>query len=143
MPQITAYLAFDGNCGEAMRFYEKALNGKITTSMTNSQAPGFAEMGFPPGNEDRLMHVRLEFDGGVLMAGDSIVGWGETYQGIKGVSVVLVYDKEADGKRVFEALGEGGNVTMAWSPSFWAEGFGMLKDRFGTPWIVNGGMKAF
>ena len=134
MPKIHAYLAFDGNCAEAMRFYERVLKGNLKALLKNSETPAAPHV--PAGNEDRIMHAFLEFDGGELMAGDTMAG--ETYEGIQGVSLALSYDDTAEAKGVFDALSEGGTVTMPWSPTFWAEAFGMTKDRYGTPWIVNG-----
>jgi PhnB protein len=60
------------------------------------------------------------------------------YQGIHGVSITLNYDTTAQAQKVFDALSAGGTVTMAMQPAFWAKTWGMLVDRFGTPWIVNG-----
>lgn len=135
MPQqFTAYLSFGGNCAEAMRFYEKVLNGKLEALLTNAQTPAAAEL--PPGNEDRIMHAYLVFEGGVLMAGDSVLGW--PYDGMKGFNLTISYDDTAEAKRVFDQLAEGGQIKMPWDKTFWAEGFGMLVDRFGAPWIVNG-----
>jgi len=48
----------------------------------------------------------------------------------------------ADAKRVFAALAEGGSVTMPPGETFWTEVFGMVTDRYGTGWGVNGGPKA-
>jgi PhnB protein len=134
MPQFTAYLSFDGTCADAMRFYEKALGGRLEALLTNGQTPAAGEL--PPGNEDRIMHAYLVFDGGVLMAGDSVVGW--PHEKMQGFNLTISYEKTDDAKRVFEALSDGGQVKMEWQKTFWAEGFGMLTDRFGTPWIVNG-----
>ena len=134
MPQINAYLSFDGNCAEAMRFYEGVLGGKLEALIRNGDTPAAEHV--PPGNAERIMHAYLTFPGGSLMAGDAMAG--ETYEGIKGVSITLQYDDTAEAKRVFDALSEGGRVTMPWSPTFWAEAFGMATDRYGTPWIVNG-----
>lgn len=134
MPQINAYLAFDGNCAEAMRFYERVLNGKLEALLRNADTPAAEHT--PAGAEDRIMHAYLVFDGGSLMAGDAMPGDG--YEGIKGVSIALSFDDTAEAKRVFDDLSEGGQVTMPWSPTFWAESFGMATDKYGTPWIVNG-----
>ena len=134
MPKINAYLAFDGNCAEAMRFYERVLNGNLQALLKNSDTPAAAHV--PPESQERIMHAYLEFDGGSLMAGDAMVGM--PYDGMKGFSLALSYDDTAEAQRVFEALAEGGTVTMPWSPTFWAESFGMVTDRYGTPWIVNG-----
>jgi len=135
MPQLNAYLTFDGNCADAMRFYERTLGGKLEL-MTHGESPMAAQT--PPGSADRIMHARLVLDGGLLMGSDSMVG--VPYQGMHGFTVSLVYPSAADAKRVFEALAQGGSVTMPLQKIFWAEAFGMQIDRFGTPWMINGAM---
>jgi PhnB protein len=137
MPQLNAYLGFDGNCAEAMRFYERVLGGKLEMIMTVGESPMCDQV--PPGNENRVMHARMVIDQTVIMAGDAMAGC-EPYQGMKGFSMTLSYPSAAEAKPVFEALSEGGTVTMPLHKTFWAESFGMLTDRFGTPWIVNGGL---
>ena len=134
MHQLNAYLFFDGTCADAMRFYERALGGKLSL-MTHADSP-IAEK-TPPGSADRILHARLVIDGRLLMASDSMVG--QPYEGMNGFSVSLMYPKVADAKRVFDALAKGGKVTMPLQKTFWVEAFGMLVDRFGTPWMVNGG----
>ena len=135
MPHPIAYLAFNGNCADAMRFYERALGAKLEVLMTNGASPMAAHC--PPESHDRILHARLALpDGGVLMAGDCPGTM--PYEGIKGVSLTLNYDSSAEAERRFHALAEGGQVTMPLQPTFWARTWGMLVDRFGTPWIVNG-----
>ena len=135
MPEINNYLFFHGNCGEAMHFYQKTLGGKLDL-MTHGQSPVADQL--PPGSADRILHARLAFDGGVLMASDDMVT--ATYKGMNGFSVSLIYPTVAVAKPVFDALTKGGKVTMPFEKTFWAEGFGMLFDRFGTPWMVNAAM---
>jgi PhnB protein len=137
MPLLSAYLGFNGNCAEAMRFYERVLDGKIEMMMTNGESPVSGQV--PPGNENRVMHARLALDQGVLMAGDAMAGC-EPYEGMKGFSLSLSYTDPQEGRKVFEALSEGGTVKMPLQKTFWAEAFGLLTDRYGTPWIINGGM---
>jgi len=135
MPHPIAYLVFDGTCGEAMRYCERVLEAKLEVLMTNGESP-IAEH-CAPGTADRILHARLALPGGgVLMAGDSQGGAG--YEGIKGVSLALNYDSVREAERAFAALSEGGRVTMPMQPTFWAKTWGMLVDRFGTPWMVNG-----
>lgn len=136
MPQLDAYLVFNGNCADAMRFYERKLGGKLEVLMTHAESPIAAQT--PPGSADRIMHARLVIDGRVLMASDSMVG--RPYEGLKGFSLSLIYPTVADARRAFEALADGGQVTMPFQKTFWAEAFGMLVDRFGTPWMINGAM---
>ena len=141
--QLTPYLSFDGNCREAMETYARVLHGKVLVIMTNGGSP-IAEH-IPPGNEDRVLHAAIEFDGNQLFGGDGLVGGGPEmeYKKPTGTTLALSYDQVADAERVFNALSEGGKVTMPLGEAFWAERFGMLVDRYGTPWIVNGGPKQF
>ena len=133
MPRIDAYLTFDGTCAEAMRFYERTLGGKLETLMTHAESP-MADQA-PPGAGDRILHARLVVDGRDLMASDSMVG--QPYQGMHGFALSLNYSDLAEARRVFDALAAGGRVTLPLQKVFWADLFGMLVDRFGTPWMVN------
>lgn len=134
MPQPIPYLAFDGSCAEAMRFYAQVLHGTLGI-MTNRQSP-FADQ-CPPEHLDRVMHARLELEDGIsLYAGDCPPGM--PYQGMHGVSIALNYGSVDEAQHVFDALAAGGAVTMPFSDTFWAKKFGMVKDRFGCHWIVNG-----
>lgn len=135
MPHPIAYLAFNGTCAEAMRFYERALDGKIEIMMRGGDSPMAAQI--PPEFADRILHARLALkDGGLLFAGDAPAHM--PYEGIKGVSITLNYDTVQEAQKVFNALAAGGQVTMPMQPAFWAKTWGMLVDKFGTPWIVNG-----
>jgi len=135
MPKIDAYLIFDGDCAEAMRFYERTLGAKLEMMMTHAESPMAGQT--PPGSENRIMHARLNLDGRLLMASDDMPG--RPYDGKHGFSLSLMYPTADAGRPIFDALSAGGQVTMPYQKTFWAEGFGMLVDRFGTPWMVNGG----
>ena len=135
MAQLDSYLFFDGNCAEAMRFYQRTLGGKLDM-MTHAESPTASQT--PPGSGSRIMHARLTIDGRALMASDTMAG--ERYDGMKNFSLALQYGTAAEAKRIFDLLGDGGKITMPMQKTFWAEAFGMLVDRFGTPWMVNGGM---
>jgi PhnB protein len=135
MPQPIAYLSFNGTCTEAMRFYERALDGKVEIMMSGADSPMAAQI--PPEFAHRILHARLVLkDGGLLFAGDAPAHM--PYEGIKGVSITLNYDTVPEAQKVFNALAAGGQVTMPMQPAFWAKTWGMLIDKFGTPWIVNG-----
>ena len=138
MTQLNAYLSFDGNCAEAMRFYERTLNGKLEALLTYGQTPACDQT--PAADRDRIMHAYLTFDGQILMAGDAPTN--QPYEPMRGFTLTLSYDTVAQARPIFEALADGGKITMPFQPSFWAEGFGMCIDRFGTPWIVNGALKS-
>lgn len=134
MPHAIPYLGFDGTCADAVRFYERVLGGKLELLLRGSDMPSGAEM--PKEFANRVAHARLVLPGGGLIyAGDVPAG---TFQGIKGISLTLNYDTTAEAKKVFDALADGGQVTMPMAQQFWAKVSGMLVDRFGTAWIVNG-----
>jgi PhnB protein len=59
------------------------------------------------------------------------------FEAMKGKQVSLNVDTPTEADRIFKALSEGGNVKMPIQETFWAQRFGMLTDRFGTPWMVN------
>ena len=136
MFQFNPYLSFDGNCADAMRFYERVLGGTLEKLMTFAEMPDADQV--PAEMRDRVMHARLVADNLVLMAGDAMPG--QPYEGIKGFSLTISYASIEEAKPVFDALSEGGKVTMPFAKTFWAEGAGMVVDRFGAPWIVNGGL---
>ena len=131
--QVNPYLNFDGQCAEAFRFYAQVLGGTIEAMMTHGESPIAGEV--PPGWHDRILHARLVVGDQVLLASDSPP---EQYQKPQGLYVSLSIDKPADAQRIFDALAENGTVTMPFEKTFWAAGgFGMLVDRFGTPWMIN------
>jgi PhnB protein len=135
MTQAIAYLAFNGNCADAMRFYEKALGGKLEVLMSGAESPMADQM--PKEFAHRILHARLALPGGgLLYAGDAPAN--VPYEGIKGVSIAVDYASVAEAEKVFNALAGGGQVTMPMQPAFWAKQWGMLVDKFGTAWIVNG-----
>lgn len=135
MPVLDSYLFFDGTCAEAMRFYERALGGKLQMMMTYGEAPDPKQC--PAGSKDRIMHANLVIDGRNLMASDTPAG--EPGAGMNGFSLSLTYPTADEARRAFDKLSEGGKVTMPVDKTFWAEAFGMLTDRFGTSWMVMGG----
>ena len=137
--QAVPYLAFDGNCAEAMRFYAKVLGGKLEV-MTNAQAPFTMQM--PKEHLQRVMHARLFLpNGATIFAGDCPAS--TPYAGIHGVMVVLNFETVAQAERAFNGLAEDGKINMPIGESFWAKRFGMLIDKFGCPWGINGELLDF
>ena len=130
---MQAYLTFNGNAAEALAFYAKALGGKVIFSMTFGESPMGAET--PDAYKGKIMHATLEARGHTLMASDMPPGM--PFEGYKGFSLSVQGNTVDEGKKLFDALAEGGKVTMPYGPQFWAVGFGMLTDKFGVPWMVN------
>ena len=130
--QISPYLNFNGNCAEAFKFYEKCLGGRIEMMHTYGDSPMKDQM--PPEARNRVMHVHLNVGGQTLFGSDSPTPEPNPPHGFH---VSIAVDSEADGQRVFRELSAGGQVVMPFEKTFWSPGFGMLVDRFGTPWMVN------
>src|SRR3546814_8910063 len=129
MSTISTYLVFDGNCAEAMRFYERTLGGKIEMMMTHGEVP--AADRHPSQDDSRIVHARLAgTDGMVLLASDSMAG--EPYAGMRNFSLSLNYPTVTKAKKIFDALADGGEIRMPFGKTFWSAGFGMLVDRYGT-----------
>ena len=144
--QFIPYLNFDGNCAEAFAFYAKLFGGTIVYQGTFGEMP--AQPGMPPLPEaakKRIMHVHMQVGAQSLMASDTmpvapgqdpaICGGG--YQKPQGLWVSIGVADTTEGRRVFDGLAQGGAVAMPFAKTFWSEGFGMVTDRFGTPWMVN------
>ena len=129
--QLNPYLSFNGQCEEAFKFYQKVLGGELT-AMRYQETP-MAEQ-TPPEWRGKIAHARLSVGGQMLMASDAPP---DRYEPMKGVQVTLNIEEPAEAERVFNALAAGGTQTMPIQETFWARRFGMLVDRFGTPWMVN------
>ncbi len=133
--QPIPYLSFNGNCREAMHFYQQTLGGVIRVMMSGADSPMGDQI--PKEFADRIMNAQLELPGGALLYGGDAPAH-IPYEGVKGISLTLNYSTVEKGESVFNALSVGGVVTMPYSSTFWAKKFGMLVDRFGVHWIVNG-----
>ncbi len=131
---IIPHLNFNGQCKEAFEFYAELLDGEIKFSMTWGEMPGGAADQFPPETHNLIMHTTLEVDGDFIMGADSPP---DRYTQPKGITVSIGVKDKGKAERVFNALCEGGTVTMPFAQTFWSPGFGMCVDRFGTPWMVN------
>ena len=132
--QINAYVFFNGRCDEALRFYGEKLGAEVLFKMHYKDAPPDPQRPIPPGVEDKVMHASVKIGESIVMASDDCVSKDVTHAGF---SLSLTADNLADGEKFYNALAEGGQVTMPWQATFWTKGFGMVTDRFGTPWMVN------
>ena len=131
--KVQAYVNFDGCCEAALEFYKKSIGAEVTSLMRWKESPD-AAMKPPPGYEEKIMNAAFRIGETDLMADD---GMCEKTAEFKGMTLAIGVADDAEAKRVFTALGEGGNVTMPLAKTFWTSSFGMLTDKFGVPWMVN------
>jgi PhnB protein len=129
--ELNPYLLFNGDCEEALKFYEQTFGGKIEALMRFEGSP--AAQHAPAGWGNKVLHATLNLDGNVVMASDAP----QDYHRPQGISVAIGLDDKDRAERIFNALAQGGTTTMPFQKTFFASGFGMCVDRFGIPWMVN------
>jgi PhnB protein len=131
MPTLP-YLHFQGQCAEALAFYARVFGGSNLQTMRYAEGPDAPQAWK---DSDRIMHGQVSLYDGTLMASDyppGAEGSGQT-----GVSVMQSAPDAETGRAVFNQLAEGGAVIDAYRPTFFSPGFGMVRDRFGTHWIIS------
>ena len=132
MKQLNVYLAFEkGQCRAALSFYEKALDGEIVSLQTFGESP-------VPANEatkDHVMHAEFKAGDIAFMASDGSSEY--QYQAGNNVTLSINLDSTDEQTKIFDALAEGGTVTMPLQDTFWGARFGMLIDKYGINWMTN------
>jgi PhnB protein len=130
--QVQPYLFFDGRCEEALTFYSQALGAQVTALMRYRESPEPP----PPDNTmagDKIMHANLQIGETQIMASDGQ----RPGEGLfKGFSLSITAATDAQARRLFDALADGGHIQMPFGPTFFATAFGMVADRFGVGWMV-------
>lgn len=131
---IQPYLYFDGRCDEAIDFYRDSLGAEVLMLMRFGEVPAGAEgcVDTPP-PPDKVMHACLQIGDSQVICSD---GLSKGHPEFKGVSLSLNVADDAQARRLFNALVEGGQVQMPLSETFFASSFGMVTDRFGMEWII-------
>lgn len=134
---IVTYLSFPGTTREAMTFYQEVFGGELTVNT-------FGEFQAVPEGDpatDKVMHANLQSDSFRIMASDydeRFIG-GVPYSVGQHASTSVVLDDAEDGRRIFDALADGGNVEMPYDKQVWGDHYGSVTDKFGQPWMVNAG----
>ena len=123
------YLNYNGNCEDAFRFYEARLGGKVVMLVTHAEAP--PGMPLPDEWKQKVMHARLDLGNAVLMGAD-IPG----AEPMRSAYVTLTLDSADEAERVYALLADGGQIFMKMEETFFASRFAMLRDRFGTSWML-------
>jgi PhnB protein len=131
--QLEPYLFFHGRCEEALNFYQRCLGGEITSLSRFAGSP--MEQEVDAGYREKVMHANFVAGDVKFMASDGNPG--SPPDGEDDIALSLATDDAAEGERVFNALAEGGAVTMPLQDAFWGERFGSLTDRFGVQWLVS------
>ena len=129
--QIQPYLFFDGRCEEAIEFYRRALGAQVTMLMRFRESPDQSMVA--PGTGEKVMHAAVRIGDSEIFASDGMCAGKAVFNG---VSMSLTVPDVATADRVFAALGDGGQVQMPLTKTFFSPRFGMVADRFGVSWMV-------
>ena len=130
--RVNPYLNFNGNCKEAFELYEKVFKSKPAHMMTYGGSPMAAQA--PPDWADKIMHIAMKI-GETIVYGSYAMP--QYYQKPAGLFVSVSIEAIEESERIFAELSEGGQISMPLQEMFWAHRFGMVTDRFGTPWMIN------
>ncbi len=132
--KVETYLSFEGSCEEALEFYKQVLGAEVTMLMRNQDSPEAPPPGMlPPGSERKILHSSFRIGDSVVMASDGMCNGNSSFGGF---SLALTVNDQADAERKFAALGQGGEIRMPLTKTFFSPAFGIVADRFGVSWMV-------
>jgi PhnB protein len=132
--QVQPYLFFDGKCEEAIDFYKRVLGAKVAMLMRFKEAPpSDAQCGPQAPDPNKVMHATIQIGETTIMASDGMCGGKPSFQGF---SLSVDAPNDAEAKRMFNALADGGQVQAPMDKTFFASSFGMVADKFGVGWMV-------
>lgn len=128
--KMYTFLNYGGNCEEAFRFYEKHLGGKITMMLRHRDAP---ENTVPEDWKNAIMHARITLGETELLGSDVPR---DRFQPMRSAYLSLIVDSTPDAERIYNLLCDGGEIFMRMEETFFAHRFAMLRDKFGTSWMI-------
>jgi PhnB protein len=125
---LDIYVNYPGTCQEAFAFYEQHLGAKLVSLMTHGETPGSR---VPPDWASKVVHARLELGGTVVRGADI-----PNAEPMRSAYLTLRLDSAAEAERIYALLSDGGQIFMKLEETFFASRFAMLRDRFGTSWML-------
>jgi len=129
--KLHIYLNYGGNCAQAFHFYEQHLGGRITMLTTYGEMPSVQDVAAERKND--VLHARIVIGDAVVMGSDMPPG---RYQPMRSAYLTLCVDSDEEAERIYALLSEGGQIFMPMEGTFFAFRFAMLRDRFGTSWML-------
>ncbi|ASL43090.1 hypothetical protein bAD24_I06350 [Burkholderia sp. AD24] len=130
---VQPYVFFNGRCEEALDHYTEKLGAEVLLKMRYKEAPPDPHKAPRAGLEEKIMHASIKMGSTVWMASD---GHCDPAAKMEGFALSLTAEP-AVAEQYFNALADGGQVTLPFQPTFWSKGFGMVVDRFGLMWMVT------
>ncbi len=130
--RVSAHLCFDGQCRAAFHFYQEVFGGRIASMLSYGESALAQQT--PPHLRERIVHASLLLGEHELLGADVMP---EDYRPPSGFFVLMSFPDAGQATRVFAALAQRGEIRLPFQPSFWSAGFGVVVDRFGTPWEIG------
>ena len=129
--KLYTYLNYGGNCRQAFQFYEQHLGGKISMMMTHGQMPNASDV--PAETKDTILHARITIGETELLGADVPPG---RFLPMRSAYLSLLVESTEEAERIYGLLSDGGEIFMAMQETFFAFRFAMLRDKFGTSWMI-------
>ena len=126
--RLDVYVNYRGNCEEAFRYYERHLGGRIAGIVRHGARPNPA---LPADWNDKVLHARIEIGATVLMGADIAQA-----EPVRSAYLTLTLDSAEEAERTYALLTDGGEIFMPMAHTPFANRFAMLRDRFGTAWML-------
>jgi PhnB protein len=129
--KVLTYLNYGGNCRPAFEFYQQHLGGKITMITTHGEQPDASKV--PPDWKNAVLHARIDIGGTTILGADIPP---DRFQPMRSAYLSLMTDTADEADRAYALLTDGGQIFMPMAETFFAKRFAMLRDRFGTSWMI-------
>jgi PhnB protein len=126
--RLDVYVNYPGHCEQAFRFYEQHLGGRISAIVRHGEMPN---PGIPASWAEKVLHARIEIGGTTLLGADIAQA-----EPMRSAYLTLTVDEELEAERTYAVLVEGGEIFMKLQKTPFANRFAMLRDRFGTSWLL-------
>ena len=125
---LTTYVNFSGRCAEAFRFYEQHLGGRIAMMQRHGDVPN---PNIPADWHSKILHSEIEIGGAVVRGADI-----PNAEPMRSAYLTLTLDSVAEAERIYALLIDGGQIFMKMEETPFAKRFAMLRDKFGTSWML-------
>ncbi|MBS1804464.1 MAG: VOC family protein [Acidobacteria bacterium] len=129
--RLNTYLNYGGNCAEAFQFYAEHLGARIGMMMKHGDMPDPSKV--QPEMKDSILHAQITIGDSVIMASDVPP---DQFKPMRSVYLTLNVEDDAEAERIYKLLVEGGEIYMPLQETFFASRYAILRDRFGTSWMV-------
>jgi PhnB protein len=127
---VHPYIAYKGNCREAIEFYKNALDAEVLFTQTVGDSP---MTGMGPA--ENIMHCTIKVGDSTIMMCDNPMP--DAAAGEGNISLAIGLNDPGRARQMFDNLAKDGSVLMPLEKTYWAEAFGMVTDKFGVKWMVN------